>query len=92
MAVSSPQMPDQLRESEVWDDGGCTTALLAATGGLGRGGRHFATSTVRSSIPKPIAMARSQAFNSPAIRSRRTNCCFIGDLTLHPSATINIRR
>jgi hypothetical protein len=44
MAASSPQMPDQLRESGVWNEG-CPTAcpgpsLLTAAGGLGRGGRH----------------------------------------------------
>jgi hypothetical protein len=84
-----PQMLDQLREAGVWDAGDCKTAFpgpsaLAAAGGLGRAGMHLATSTVRSSIPKPIAIARSQAFNSPAIRSRRRNWCFIGDLALIP--------
>ena len=43
---------------------------------------HLATRTVKSSTANPIAMANSQAFNSPATRSRRISCCFIGDLAL----------
>src|SRR5262249_24405160 len=82
IAASFPLLPDQLRKSGFWDEGERSTAwsglsTLVATGVRGRGGMHLAIRTVRSSIPSPIAIARSQAFNSPAIRSSRTKLRFM---------------
>src|SRR5215471_14423737 len=41
---------------------------------------YLATRTVKSRTVSPTAITRSQAFNSPATRSSRTRCSFIGDL------------
>src|SRR5260370_12504306 len=92
IAASFPQLPDQLRTSGVCDEGDGTTApagpsALTAAGGRGSGGRHLAIRTVMSSMPRPIAIASSHAFNSPAIRSRRTRLCFIPQTRTLPSAS-----
>src|SRR5689334_2607269 len=87
-------MPDQLREAgicddELCDDGVCVRAFPGPSV-LMAAGMHLATRTVRSSIPSPIAIARSQAFNSPATRSRRTKWCFIAALARSSLAVIKI--
>src|ERR1700746_1136728 len=43
---------------------------------------HLTTRTVKSSMANPIAITKSQTFNSPALRSMRIRFCFIGDLGL----------
>jgi hypothetical protein len=81
--VASDTLARQLRGAAgAAEDGGgeaewSAGASAAATGVGGKAGRHLATSTVKSSIPKPMAIASSQAFISLAMRSRRTMRCFI---------------
>jgi hypothetical protein len=75
----------QLRDAEDEGIGEWSAGASAAAAGVGgSAGRHFATKTVRSSIPNPIAIARSHAFISLAIRSRRIRRCFIRDPVLTP--------
>jgi hypothetical protein len=64
---------------------------LPAAGGVGKGGMHLTTRTVKSSMANPIAITKSQAFNSLAIRSTRIRCYFIGDLVLLPLDGANMR-
>ena len=64
----------------VGDDGWSAGASAEAAGVGGSAGRHFATRTVRSSMPNPIAIASSHAFIWLAIRSRLIRRCFIRDL------------
>jgi hypothetical protein len=67
----------------VVDDGWSAGASAEAAGVGGSAGRHFATKTVRSSIPSPIAIASSHAFIWLAIRSRWIRRSFIRNLALY---------